>query len=356
MNTYVEEIRTIAPLLHSNCSINQGRLRKVAREFAKKEYRIAPWGGPFFPHFPEDHKTFVEFMGVGNAINFCFSNPATGEKAGEKFEIENPHEDPEKPTVSGSIAMWACLKRALDAGVPILDPQFLADLTITDVKHIFRTSSNYPSLPMLQERLANLRNVGETLLSAETPFSSFNELVQQSGAEAPHAFTENGRGIVQRLLRHFSSYQDTREIPKGSATPAMTATFAKRAQLFALMYQGRALSFEDGLVPLADPETIGPIADYQIPKTLRSLGILVYGYALANLVDKERTLAEGSPMEIGIRVNTVQAVASLLERINKLRSLWGKELITMIELDFVLWDTGRKETKAKHHLTLTTAY
>lgn len=139
-------------------------------------------------------------------------------------------------------------------------------------------------------------------------------------------------------------------------TPAMTATFAKRAQLFALMYQGRALSFEDGLVPLADPETIGPIADYQIPKTLRKLGILVYGDALANLVDKERALEEGSPMEIGIRVNTVQAVASLLEKINKLRSREGEELITMVEIDFVLWKTGGEDTKSKHHLTPTTAY
>ena len=349
MNIYVEAIKRIEPLPNSNSSIDYAQLSQVAREFAEGKYKVAPWGGPFFPHFPTDHGTFVEFMGVGNAINFCFSNPETG----EKFKIENPQEDSESPTISGSVAMWACLKRALDEGIPILDPDFLANLTITNVEQIFATPKKYPSLPMLHERLAHLRNVGETLMSDKTPFSSFSELVQQSGVESPHAFTNHGTGIVQELLTYFESYQDTKNVPE---SPAMTATFAKRAQLLALMYQGRALSSEGKLAPLADPHTIGPIADYQVPKTLRILGILVYGSALARLVDQEKALKEGGSQEFGIRINTVKAVARLLEEINEFRLHSGKDTITMVELDFVLWKTGVGETKAKHHLTRTTAY
>ncbi|HLC95216.1 MAG TPA: queuosine salvage family protein, partial [Patescibacteria group bacterium] len=130
--------------------------------------------------------------------------------------------------------------------------------------------------------------------------------------------------------------------------------FSKRAQLFPMLYHGRAASSQGKLVPIRDPEHFGPIVDYRVPQALRTLGILRYDENLANRIDDGMLIVPESAMEIEIRIATTKATLMLLEAINAIR----QEPITMVELDYVLWSMGRAPSfpQSKHHYTYTTAY
>jgi hypothetical protein len=127
--------------------------------------------------------------------------------------------------------------------------------------------------------------------------------------------------------------------------------FEKRARLFVLMYEGRARSSSGKLPTLNNLEAIGPVIDYQVPKTLRHLGILVYTFPVANLVDNNEFIEVQSREEVAIRVAAYVATEELNKAINELRA----DPITMVELDYLLWSEGRK-AQGNHHLTLTDRY
>lgn len=87
-------------------------------------------------------------------------------------------------------------------------------------------------------------------------------------------------------------------------------------------------------------------ADYQLPKVLRSLGVLSYGQELAEKVDSEQLIEADSLAERGIRAATVLACDKLAEHFNA----------TIEEVDFWLWLNRNKARDAKFHLTKTTHY
>lgn len=49
-------------------------------------------------------------------------------------------------------------------------------------------------------------------------------------------------------------------------------------------------------------------ADYKIPQTLRTLGILVYNSELSNIVDNKKPIEENSKYEVEIRANTIRVI------------------------------------------------
>ena len=134
--------------------------------------------------------------------------------------------------------------------------------------------------------------------------------------------------------------------------------FNKRSQLFPMVYHGRALSSSGTLQPIRDPENFGPIADYEVAKILRELGILQYNPGLAIAVETGTVINKDSSWEIEIRAQTVNAMAELLRRIDFYRSFSGSKSITMAELDYAIWSAGRSPEyeKIRHHYTYTTAY
>ncbi len=241
------------------------------------------------------------------------------------------------------MAMLASLKRAMDEGMPVTSPLFLMSLTMRDMRHIFRHKTT--PMPMLAERHVNLLNLGMTLHGECINFKDIFEL-------ADYRAFNNGAGIVEKMVDLFKCYKDESSWSTGRLQ------FQKRAQLLALVYYGRAKSSKT-LPQLKDPECIGPIADYQVAKTLRALGILVYMPKLAEKVDGGVEIPKNSVMEIEIRAQTVFVVKELIDKINFWRD-WclQKPRVTVAEVDYVLWSLGRgpKYSANRHHYTRTTAY
>lgn len=311
-------------------------LQHVAAEFANRDDLITPsWREEVFP---ESDDKIIEFFGVVNSINFCFTEFATG----KKYDVEYP--EGSGNIRRGAFGMAAAVKRAIEDAFPITNPRFLYSLNLKTVEYIFRHVST--PIPMLAVRLFNLQNVGKIL---SRWYGSFKRIFE----EADHKLFSNGDGIVEKLAVFFESYHDV------SRYRGRQIEFYKRAQLFPMVYHGRALSSNGRLQPIRDPENFGAIADYELPKVLRALGILIYETQLADVVDAGIVIERDCDREIEIRAQTVNAMMSLLDKINRLRVELGKNQITMAELDYAIWSAGANNPefkKIRHHYTYTTAY
>jgi len=304
--------------------VDSRAIEEAASRIAGEEFPVPSWREPVFP--PEDNETFVNFIGVGNSINFAFTDFDTL----ENFTVEY------NGLWRGAFAMWACLKRALDRGTDITDATVLSRLTFKRATEIFAGRAR---IPMLQERWEILREVGHTLRANYR--GSFWNVLSESGFSA-----FGDAGVVELLCRDFPSFRDwSMHMPTGT-----TLQFAKRAQLFGMMYSGRALSSR-GLPVLNDFPDLGPIADYSVPIALRALNILKYSPEVEADVQFQRKLGRDSLAEQEIRAQTINAQIQLLDRLNYIRS----SRITFLNLDYKLWMLGRS-TNDPHHLTYTTAY
>ncbi len=309
-------------------------LFNIAWDFAGRDFEIPKWRGATFPE--ADDNIFIEFLGVVSAIDFCFTD-----RTGKKFDVEYPKGEIQH----GTYALGASIKRAIDEGVPVLDLSFLSTLTEENAAIIFRPVTT--PITMLSERTYNLRNVGYVL--ENSGIGSFSNLLKESNFCA----FNNGDGVVEKLVKLFSCFKDACLWVDGGISHVLH--FQKRAQLFAMKYFGRAHSSMT-LEPLKDPQNIGPIADYDVPKALRALGAIKYGPELAETVDRRVEVPSESLMELEIRARTVCAMHDLLMYINKFgtKSV-RKGPIIMAELDFAVRSAGRTNP-SPHHYTFTSAY
>lgn len=86
-------------------------------------------------------------------------------------------------------------------------------------------------------------------------------------------------------------------------------------------------------------------ADYQIPKVLEAMGILIYSGELLEKINADEIILEGSKEELAIRAATILACEDLAVHNN----------LTPSEVDSWLF-SRRKQITTKHHLTMTTNY
>jgi len=297
---------------------------RVAKELATDDFPIPSWREPVFP---EQDKDFFDFIAVGNSINFAFTDFKTGksfvtEYRGAKWR--------------GAFGMWACLRRALENDSAITSGEFLSVLTLAKCQELFVGD---PPIPMIEERWAILKEVGDVLCNHYE--GRFQNLLNSSGGNA-----FGNQGLVTQLLKRFPSFRDeSRHIKTGTLLQ-----FEKRAQLLAMMYQGRALA-STVLRSLCDFATLGPIADYSVPRALHALGILRYSPELEQQIIARSILAKDSIAEQEIRAQATNAQITLLNELNSLR----RSTLTFLELDYKLWMLGRG-VETPHHLTKTAAY
>ncbi len=299
-------------------------ITRVAKELATHDFPIPSWRELVFPEQDED---FFDFIAVGNSINFAFTDFKTGKSFVAEYRGSRWR---------GAFGMWACLRRALENGSAITSGEFLSTLTLARCQELF---AGDPPMPMIEERYAILKEVGDVLCNHYQ--GRFQNLLTSSRGNA-----FGRQGLVTQLLARFPSFRDeSRHIKTGTFLQ-----FEKRAQLLAMMYQGRALA-STALKPLSDFASLGPIADYSVPRALHTQGILRYSPELERQIIARSILVKDSVPEQEIRAQATNAQIMLLNEINSLR----RTSLTFLELDYKLWMLGR-EVAAPHHLTRTTAY
>ena len=310
----------------SRVSLDYKKIREWAQKVTPRDVKPAEWRFPF--HIEEDSQRTLDFFFLANSINYLFFDPENG----EKFQTEYRGE-----TYSGSDAMFASLKRAMEEGVPILDADYLSRIGEKEMKHIFR--GNF-ELPLLKERTQSFREVGKVLKDKYQ--GHFLNLAREADFQA----FDQGKGMVERIVKDFPSFRDESPYPQTGEN----LIFNKRAQLQVGMLHSRLE--KTGIFACKDVKALTVFADYQLPKGLKAMGILKYSPELEKKIAEGELIPKDSLEEQEIRAFTIVASKLLEEEINRREGF----SVDARGIDFLLWHTARKDNHTPHHRTVTTAY
>jgi len=320
-------LESVRPVIENAQDVHAhyNKIQEVAGWMAYEELPVPDFTLPF--GLGKDRNQAIDFSMVGNTIDSAF----TDFKTHVKFQV-----DFEGQHYSDSDAMTACLKRALDDGIPILDGKYLAKVTRADLEKIFAGNIE---IPMIDEKAEVLRGVGKVLV--EKYDGHFHNFI----AACPPRLYDEGKGLVDRLVAEFPRYNDVSEFE------GHEIKFYKLAQLgFWGLYAslGRTGEFK-----LEDPQKLTAFADYIVPVALRLMGITSYSPELEHKIDAYQLIPRNSREEIEIRAHTIYATAVLREEINKLRP--AEMQIIIPQVDARLWSSYHT-TFWPHHLTKTIMY
>ncbi len=260
-------------------------------------------------------------------MNFAFSDFDTGVK------FATTHMGREW---SDSEAMFACVNRALDAGVPLVDGDYLAGMDGDDLDAAFDGSI---PIPMADERVEILNAAGRTL--AEHYEGAAHRFV----ADCAPAMYAGGDGLLERLVVEFPRFNDV------SIHDGHEVQLHKLAQLW--LWQLHMSLAASGTFTVADLERMTAFADYIVPVALRLMGIFAYTPELEAAINRGDHIPRDSAEEVEIRAHTLYATALLTDAINRIRP--APLALVVPQLDFRLWKSYHA-TFWPHHLTRTIMY
>ncbi len=328
---------TIAPVIPClrHVAIDEAQLRDVCAHLLglvsdhalPDTLRLPTWDDDVFISHPPEAR--VAQLLLFNTVNFSYWGDP-------KWTI-----DFHGRSLGGSWGMLGALARAVSEGFPLFNGAYLANIPEADARHILRGNVE---IPMFQERLAILHEVGHVLVAQFG--GNFGGLIRAAGDDAV--------ALVRLLVTRFPSFNDvaTLELPSASGGPGeVTVAFYKRAQLAtAMLYE----AFDgEGPGDLRCVEQLTVFADYKLPQVLRRLSILHYAPHLADRVDRCELLEAGSREEVEIRAATVWA-GELMRRalVSRLPQ------VTALHVDYWLWHKGRYQGPAvrPYHRTRTIYY
>jgi hypothetical protein len=274
-----------------------------------------------------DQDEAIDFILVADVIDTAF----TDFEKHEKFQMDYGGKH-----WSDSEAEFACIKRALDQGIPFLDGNYLAKITRPELNKIFEGNIE---MPMLDEKLEVLRQAGQVL--AEKYDGRFHKFVRSC---SPRLY-DSGNGLIERLVKEFPRFNDV------STLDGHEIKFYKLVQLGVWMLY--ATLNRHGKFPIEDIDLMTAFADYIVPVALQLHGITHYSDRLENAINNHELIHRDSRWEIEIRAHCLYATALLTELINELRPTDKQVLIPQIDARF--W-VPFHTTSWPHHLTRTIMY
>ena len=299
-------------------SVDSVRAREVAVLLSEVELTIPTWDFEPCHLQSNDFEEMCLFYLIFNAINYCYFD-----QDGEKFSA-GEH--------SGSTLAGKCLVRGWG---DISDPFFLSKV---DENYLLCElfDAEVP-ISLVKERTLALREVGE-FLNKESDFT-FEKLFARSCGDA--------YSVSQFLPTLLPSWRDP---------------FAKRSQLFVGMVQGRFQYLETPPFTRSRLSELTVFADYQVPRTLMAMGILVPTASLLSELYCKQFIRSGSRKELEIRASTIIGADLLTEELNRIK---GTEDINALHTDYLLWGASRRSdipegvfsrSSPNHHYTMTTDY
>jgi hypothetical protein len=274
-----------------------------------------------------DPNETIDFIMVADVVDTAFTDFTTH----VKFQVDYAGQH-----WSDSEAEFACIKRAMDQGLPILDGKFLAQLTRPQMEKIFAGNIE---IPMLDEKLELWRQAG-TILAAKYD-GRFHNFIRS----CPPRLYDNGNGLVERLVKEFPRFNDV------SLYDGHEVKLYKLPQL-GLWFIYASLH-PKGQFEIEDIHSMTAFADYIVPVGLRLMGMTSYSGELEHAIDTHQLIPRDSTQEVEIRAHTIYATALLAEEINNRREPDQKIIIPQI--DARIW-THYHTTNWPHHLTKTIMY
>ena len=282
-----------------------------------------------------DERTAIWLL-ILDALNFCFWGQGSDPSVRWRVEWQGDLTD-------GYMALTAALRRGVQERQELLSASWLAEVDPVDVLRLLRPAEGHPAIPLFDERVTNLRELGAGLLQVggDHPASL---LIRSVGGSAI--------GLVREIVRRFPSFNDVatwQYAPTG--LPGNEVRFYKRAQILVGDLAGGLAGSSLGM--FHDLDQLTAFADYKVPQVLRAPGILRYSDALSLRIDAREHLAPGSRSEIEIRAATIWGCELLRQALVR-----RNRIVAAHELDWLLWEQGQSlsgET-APYHLTPTIFY
>ncbi len=305
---------------------NVEKIAEVASWMAYEDLPIPDYALPFGIGSGSVEET-IDFI----LTTACIDTAFTDFSSHVKFQVEYAGQ-----TWSDSDALFACMKRAMDKGIPILDGAFLATISLNEMKTLFEGNIE---LPMLDEKTDIMHQVGAVL--ARQHRGRFHNFV---GSCSPRLY-DNSNGLVERLVSEFPRFRDI------SPYDGHTVQFYKLPQL-AIWFLYTTLR-KSGKFHLEDLDKMSAFADYIVPVALRLLGITCYSTELEQAINSFQMIPRDSACEVEIRAHCIYASALLAEEINLIRP--SNQQIIIPQVDARLW-THYHTTWWPHHLTRTIMY
>ncbi len=292
---------------------------EASAELIKKhrgELNTETMGYSFVGNFEDD----LQLVFLENAVNFCFW-PDQGEP---KWQVEGPNGG---VSSGGWFGLKASFERGVKEGVPILDANYLSDLSLDDGTKFFR-GINDTKIPLLEERVQNLREAGKVLMSKFQ--GKFVNLFNGTNDDAIQ--------VTRTVIENFPSFRDVSH-PVGK-----NVFFYKRAQILSqdinyILPKGRKLKKLNQLTAFAD---------YKLPQLLRANGVLEYKPDLAEKIDNYVQIPHDSREEIEIRASTIWAVELLKDYLHGMSSA---------DIDNTIWLMSQNQDNLKpYHRSRTIFY
>lgn len=273
-------------------------------------------------HFFDGSAKTVAYCLLLDALNFCFFPEPRWELVFDGGRLQ------------GYFALAAALKRAFQESHPLTDFDRLAKIDVEAVRRVLQDPTPIGQVPLLEERAAILRELGECISS----------LYDGNPVRLVKEAHESASALLERIVETFPSFRDEADYA------GERIAFYKRAQIFIADLFGCFHGTSYGA--FRDIQLLTAFADYKLPQFLRATGILSYAPELADHVDQQRWIEAGSPFEVEIRAATVVTVDLLRREFER----EGRVLLP-IEVDWSLWHAAQEcQNMRPHHRTLTTFY
>ncbi|KAK0082210.1 hypothetical protein PV326_007285 [Microctonus aethiopoides] len=229
------------------------------------------------------------------------------------------------------------LFRNIQEGVPIIDPNYFANINKDDLGRILRGDSGSETIPLLDERVQNLQQVGKILV--EKYNSTFVECVKAAQYSAEK--------LLKLIINEFECYRDEADFY------GHRVSFYKRAQILIgdiwSCYKGKDLG------EFNDIDIITMFADYRVPQVLMHFGALRYSNPLLSTLQTGTELEFGCIEESEIRGCSIEIVERVVDRVRTLIKQYPNLNINPfscnpIVLDHFLWDYRRKNAEKLAYL------
>ncbi|XP_044021257.1 queuosine salvage protein-like isoform X3 [Aphidius gifuensis] len=267
-------------------------------------------------HPNSGNKKAVDWIFVLDTLNFSFW-PRDGDN---KWNV-NGH--------TGYFALCAAIKRAVDEGIPIIDPNYYVNITCEELGKILRPDEGAGIAPLLEERVKSLQQVGRILLDKFN--GTFVECIKASNKSAEK--------LLKIIVNNFECYRDEADFY------GHRVSFYKRAQILIGDIWSCYKAIDLG--EFNDIDVITMFADYRVPQVLLHFGAMRYSNPLLSTLQSGTELVEGCLEEIEIRGCSIEVVERVVDRVRILIKQYPNLNIipnscNAIIVDQFLWEYRRK--------------
>jgi len=278
----------------------------------------------------------VMFLVVCDAFNFCFWPDADGGDFGVTVGGEKYYR---------SWGMVACIKRAVDEGVPILNPKWQQNATLKELDSVFRSDSIDSSIPLLHERRIGLNELGSFIIN-ELDGDVCNLL----------RYANKSAVAVCNTMMRMASWNDTTHY-RGQKLQIMKRAQLIIADLWACANASHRETEFTKLCDFHDIDQLTAFADYRVPQTLLEANALEYSAELIEQLKAKTPIPAHDPREVEIRAVSLHAIELLVAEINKSAEI----KINAVIVDNLIWEYAMKtffqrDDELPHHRTRTIFY